>query len=157
MDTKYAANHTMVEENKKCVSPTSSSLPKVIKRNFSKLRSKPSSSQSSVAAICAKMAFKSSNEFMSPENEEIVKDSLKNGLPIIPFALPRYLGTKEEAEPRKGKTSLQHMIRKSNSEHWDTSSSTWDNHKLESKICDKSLETFLRIAKEEMQIQEKVC
>ena len=55
------------------------------------------------------------------------------------------------AEPRKEKTSLQNKIRKSDIEHLDTASSTWNKRKLETKIFDKSLETILRIAKEEMQ------
>ena len=78
-------------------------------------------------------------------------------MPIIPFAFPTYFITPKEAKPRQGKTSLQHTIRKSHSEHWDTSSSTWNKHKNESRICDKSLETIKRIAKKEMQIHEKVC
>ena len=56
MDQKFAKNNIMVK-NKKSVSPTSSSLPKVLKRTFSKLRSKPSSSKSSVKDICAKRCY----------------------------------------------------------------------------------------------------
>jgi hypothetical protein len=78
-------------------------------------------------------------------------------LSIIPSAFPTHFITTEEVDSTKGKTSLQNKIRNSHSAQLDTTSSTWNTHKLERKICDKSLETILRIAKKEMQIHGKVC
>jgi len=104
------------------VSPSSASsfFPKLLRDSLSKLLSRRARSAEKESLVSAENYNDNSfddqilslSSSTSPETEDIVKESIKNGLPIIPFAYPTFFTTyrRQEADSkmrRKGHSSCQ--------------------------------------------------
>lgn len=107
------------------VSPSSLSssfFPKILRESFSKLLQRSGRSSEKENVIHSELdnyddQILSVSGSTSPDTEEIVKESLKNGLPIIPFAYPTFFTTfrRQEADSkmrRKSKTTREEVNRK---------------------------------------------
>ena len=100
---------------------------------------------------------------MSPATEEVVNESLRNGLPIIPFAYPTFFtaGKKQEDVKRQiRKNSLKSMKRSFSEGRCLDYSKVFeeDDETLNKKFSseDKSLDSIVRMAKQEMLSSKQV-
>jgi len=90
------------------VSPSSATsfFPKLLRESFSKLLSRRARSAEKENLVSAETyncnsyddQILSLSSSTSPETEEIVKESIKNGLPIIPFASPTFFTSRRRQE-----------------------------------------------------------
>jgi len=98
-------------------SPSSSSFfPKILRESFSKLLNRTAKSVEKESIIQTghynynyddqTMSMSSS---ISPETEEIVKESLRDGLPIIPFAYPNFFTSFRRQEDLRLRRKSQHL------------------------------------------------
>lgn len=146
-------------------SPSSSFLSRKLRQSFSKLLSRRSFSRSRSPDQCfpcdntecfhCENRRSSSCSIVSPTTEEVVSESIRNGMPLIPFAYPTFfMASKKQEDVKIGlrKNSLQRM-RRSFSEGRALYNS---NDLKEEKIEDKSLESIVQLAKEELKLADKM-
>ena len=92
---------------------------------------------------------------MSPTTEEVVSESIRNGMPLIPFAYPTFfMASRKQEDVKIGlrKNSLQRMRRS-----FSEGRALYNSNELkEEKIEDKSLESIVQLAKEELKLADKV-
>jgi len=80
------------------VSPSSSSsfLPKILRESFSRLlhrSGRAGAQETDCDHTCCQDQTEDMSSSTSPDTEQIVKESLRNGLPIIPFGYPTFFTT----------------------------------------------------------------
>ena len=93
---------------------------------------------------------------MSPATEEVVNESLRNGLPIIPFAYPTFfMASRNQEEVKNGirKGSLKRMKNTFSSVQLQQNTEVFEKTTAENK----SLESIVRRAKHEMESYKQVC
>ena len=147
-------------------SPSSSFIPRKLRQSFSKLLKRgsfsrarsPGDEQACSDSECYNCEERRASEYsiVSPATEEVVNESLRNGLPIIPFAYPTFfMAGKNQEDVQKGirKNSLKRLKRSFSRGN----SQDYDNVGEEENCEDKSLDSIVRMAKEEMESYNQVC
>ena len=118
-------------------SPVSRFLPRLLRNSFSKIRDSIPSRSKSVDLLKSSSEVEdsepdtSSSDIISPLDEEMVNESMKKGLPIIPFAYPSFVIVNKNVEDTKtllrenSLKDLKHAFKtaKTNYEERDTASS----------------------------------
>ena len=144
------------------VSPSSSLIPRIIRESFSKLLQRssgqrvrtPEKDSDSESSDCERKS--SSCSSISPATEEVVIESLKNGLPIIPFAYPTFFTVgrcQEDIKTRMRKNSLKSMKRSfSEGRFIDYPDIGEEDEDILRKVNseDKSLDNIVRMAQQEI-------
>jgi len=118
-------------------SPVARFLPRLLRNSFSKIRdSIPVRSKSvdllkSNSEIDDSELDTSSSDIISPIDEEIVNESMKKGLPIIPFAYPSFTLVNKTVEDTK--TLLRENSQKDLKHSFKTATNLEDNFELSGK------------------------
>jgi len=148
------------------VSPSSSLIPRILRESFSKFlhrgsrqRSKsPDKDLTCSEPECSDGERRSSTcSIISPATEEVVNESLKNGLPIIPFAYPTFVtvGKYQEDNKRRIRKNSQSSMKRSFSEGRciDYPEVFEEEEEIIKKSMseDRSLDSIVRLAKQEIQ------
>ena len=141
-------------------SPSSSFIRRKIRESFSKLLKRgsfsrarsPGDEQACSDSECYNCEDRRASEYsiVSPATEEVVNESLRNGLPIIPFAYPTFfMAGKNQEDVKKGirKNSLKRLKRSFSRGR----SQDYDNVGEEENYEDKSLDSIVRMAKQELE------
>ena len=144
------------------VSPSSSLIPRIIRESFSKLLQRSSGQRAKTPdkdsdSECSESERKKSScSSISPATEEVVIESLKNGLPIIPFAYPTFFTVgrcQENIKTRMRKNSLKSMKRSfSEGRCIDYPDIGEEDEDILRKVNseDKSLDSIVRIAQQQI-------
>jgi len=145
-------------------SPSSSFIPRILRESFSKLLSRsnkaktPDKEQACSDSDCCNDERRSSaGSTISPATEEVVNESLRNGLPIIPFAYPTFftVGRKQEDARKKMRKNPIRSMKRSFSEGkcLDYSKLFEEDEEPFNKFTneDKSLDSIVRLAKKEIE------
>jgi len=144
------------------VSPSSSLIPRIIRESFSKLLQRSSGQRGKTPdkdsdSECSENERKTSScSSISPATEEVVIESLKKGLPIIPFAYPTFFTVgrcQENIMTRMRKNSLKSMKRSfSEGRCFDYPDIGEEDEDILRKVNseDKSLDSIVRIAQQQM-------
>ena len=146
-------------------SPPSSFIPRKLKQSFAKLLKRGSFSRakspgdeqacSDSEGYNCEDRRSSECSIVSPATEEVVNESLRNGLPIIPFAYPTFfMASKNPEDAPKGirKNSLKGINRLFSRGR----SQDYHNVGEEDNYEDMSLESIVRMAKQEMESYSQV-
>jgi len=142
------------------ISPTSSYITRKLRQSFSKLLHRGSFSRSK-SPDHEEFEYSDSEynipenrrtsecSIISPSTEEVVNESIKNGLPLIPFAYPTFfIVSKKQEDVKKGirKNSVKRMERSfSEGRNIDSYEADFPEEKE-----DKSLQGIIKIAKEQI-------
>ena len=144
------------------VSPSSSLIPRIIRESFSKLLQRSSGQRGKTPdkdsdSECSESERKTSScSSISPATEEVVIESLKKGLPIIPFAYPTFFTVgrcQENIMTKMRKNSLKSMKRSfSEGRCFDYPDIGEEDEDILRKVNseDKSLDSIVRIAQQQM-------
>jgi len=152
------------------VSPSSSFIPRILRESFSKLlhrgsvtgRAKtPDREHGGSDPECYNSEDRRDSEcsIASPATKEIVNESLRNGLPIIPFAHPTFATAskyQEEVKKRIRKNSLKKSMKRSFSEgrcldFYEVLEEDDETRITKFNSEDKSLDSIVRMAKQEIE------
>eukprot|EP00092_Neocalanus_flemingeri_P007857 GFUD01008482.1.p1 GENE.GFUD01008482.1~~GFUD01008482.1.p1 ORF type:complete len:423 (-),score=109.98 GFUD01008482.1:42-1310(-) len=151
------------------VSPSSSFIPRILRESFSKFLHRgplpgrvktPDRERAGSDSECYNCEERRASDCstVSPGTEEIVNESLRNGLPIIPFAHPTFCTAskkQEDVKKRIRKNSLKSMKRSfSEGRCIDLSEVFQEDEETHNKkfgLEDKSLDSIVRMAKQEIE------
>ena len=164
------ASHSRVGTPSSSVSPSSSLIPRILRESFSKFLNRGSGQRAKTPekdptcsdSECYKDERRASEcSTISPATEEVVTESLRNGLPIIPFAYPSFftMGRYQEDIKKRIRKNSQISMKRSFSEGRCIDSEVFEEEDESIKKCvseDKSLDSIVRIAKQEMQSANQV-
>ena len=145
------------------VSPSSSLIPRILRESFSKFLHRGQRPRSPDKDPISTDTEYSSGErrssvcsILSPGTEEVVNDSVKNGLPIIPFSYPTFFTVgrcQEDIKTRIRKNSLSSMKRSFSEGRCIDYPEVFEEEEENLKKSlseDRSLDSIVRIAKKEI-------
>ena len=164
-------SHSRVGTPSSSVSPSSSLIPRILRESFSKFLNRGSGQRAKTPekdpaysdSECYKDERRASEcSTISPATEEVVTESLRNGLPIIPFAYPSFftMGRYQEDIKKRIRKNSQISMKRSFSEgrciDYSEVFEEEDESIKKSVSEDKSLDSIVRMAKQEMQSANQV-
>jgi len=129
-------------------SPASSFIPRLLRESFSKLIQRKLSNKCENSDHDLDL---DESDFVSSETEDVVQESLSDGLPIIPFAYPTFytISKNQEAIKKRIRKNSLRNLNQINKTQLSTNSKF-----IFSEEDDRTLDSLVKIAKQELKAEE---